>query len=313
MIFSPLSCAPGGGLRIAAAQVARRQHALRCPRGRAAPAWRGPPGQKRRSSRSPGNRTPRPSPRSVVAGSRMIGTIVASSMSSSARAVFFGRPPGHRLVDEVDHLRLERAACRRVDGGCRVCALHERRAPPELVGEALQRGSRSRSSPPCMSLIVVGSVRVQELHRRPGAGFGAALAQLRAAGCASRSTRRRSRCPPGRATRTCGTRCSGRPRRRTRRSGGSTRRGASAPRRGRPRSAARWRGSCCAGCRAGSRAARASRTPGLHLPQRRQSLNMSAIAPMSLLLEDERLVADEREGRRVGVAQVRARRGACRG
>ncbi len=64
-----------------------------------------------------------------------------------------------------------------------------------------------------------------------------------------------------RALRTCGTPCSGQRRRRIRRSGAATRRAASAPRTGTPRSAARWRGSCCAGSRAGWRAARGCCTP----------------------------------------------------
>ena len=210
----------GRGLRIAAAQVARRQHASARRRGRASPAWRGRPARTAAPSRSPGNRTPRRIPRPTFAGSRMIGTIALSSMSSSARDVRFGRPPGIGLLMKwMTCARDRRLARRSTADGC-VCAARRASALREPVARGAARGSRSRSSPSSVSLIVVGIGRVQEQHRRRGAGIEVALALARAGSCASRSTRRRSRCRPGTDSRTCGRRCSGRRRRRTRRSAG---------------------------------------------------------------------------------------------
>ncbi len=122
---------------------------------------------------------------------------------------------------------------------------------------------------------------VQEKHRRGGARVEALLVPCGAAGRACPWKRRRSRCRPGRATRTCGTPCSGRRHPTIRPNAGPRCRGGSAPRRETPRSAARWPESCRAANT--SRFARGTWVAhtGLHLPQRRQSLMASEIVLMS--------------------------------
>ena len=102
----------------AAAPSARR-------RDTASPASRGRPGRTGARSRSPENRTPRPSPRVIFCGSRMIGTIVSSSMSSSARDVRFGRPPGIGLLMKWITCGLHLALARRSAAACCVCLLRE--------------------------------------------------------------------------------------------------------------------------------------------------------------------------------------------
>ena len=96
-------------LRIAAAQVARRQHASARRRARASPASRGRPARTGAPSRSRGNRTPprcrRWSP-SRVADDRHV---VACPRCRAARARSLRQAARHLLVDEVDHLLLAAA------------------------------------------------------------------------------------------------------------------------------------------------------------------------------------------------------------
>ena len=176
----------------------------------------------------------------------MIGTIVGRPRCRGARArVRFGNPPGIGLLMKWMICALS-AGGPLVAGGCFVCPLVEPEALRDGVGETLRRiAPADQRALGDLDRRRVG--RVEEEHRRRCRRTKRPPALRRAAGCASRSTRRRSRCRPGTAPRICGRRCSGRRRRRTRRSDEATRRGASAPRTATPRSGATWRESCCAG------------------------------------------------------------------
>ena len=129
----------GGGLRIAAAQVARRQHASARRRDRASPASRGPPARTAAPSRSPGNRTRRPSRRLTrrgIADDRHDRVVL--DVEQRARGAL-RQPARHRLVDEVDHLRLDRGAA-------------DRRGRCVASAPARGRGAsprRRRSAAPC--------------------------------------------------------------------------------------------------------------------------------------------------------------------
>ena len=115
----------------AAAPSARR-------RARASPASRDPPARTAARSRSPGNRTPRrhPRPPSRIADDRD-DRVVLDVEERARRAL--RQSARHRLVDEVDDLRLERRRCRRSRGGCRVCASREPEALARARGRAAAR------------------------------------------------------------------------------------------------------------------------------------------------------------------------------
>ena len=138
----------------AAARTARR-------RDRASPAWRARPGGTAAPSRSRGSRTPRRNPRSTLRGSRMIGTIASSSMSSSAREVRFGSPPGIGLLMKWITCAF---SARLADRGGRAprLRLREPEALRHAVGERAAPCSPSRSSRLRASLIVAGSVALRK-------------------------------------------------------------------------------------------------------------------------------------------------------
>ena len=293
------------GLRIAAAQVAGRQHASARRRDRASPASASPTCENSRSDPQPGSRTPRPIRRPACAGSRMIGTIGRSSMSSSARAVRFGKPPGIGLLMKWITCAIERRPADASPADAR-SAPRARPRPLRARGkrEALQRGSPDRSSP-LRSLIVVGSVAFRNEHRAlacpdctrrlpcwrsrlriaietspksmsTGHGFAALVADRAVVGDVAR----------------------------TRRSAAATRRAASAPRTGSASISSDVARILLRGLY--SRFARGTCVAhgGLHLPQRRQSLIESAMPPDLRLLEDQALGAEQAEARRVGSGQI---------
>ena len=146
----------------------------------------------------------------------MIGTIASSSMSSSAREVRFGSPPGIGLLMKWMTCAFT-AGLPAVGGGCRVCACASAgRCATRCASRCAW--SPSRSSPSCAALIVAGSVALRKNIVAAAPGLNSACPRC-AAGCASRSRRRRNRCRPGTGSCTCGRPCNGRRHRRTRRSG----------------------------------------------------------------------------------------------
>ncbi len=91
----------------------------------------------------------------------MIGTIASSSMSSSARDVRFGRPPGIGLLMKWITCAFS-AGLPTVAGGCRVCALDQADALARSRRRGAARRIPSRSSARFASLIVVGSVALRK-------------------------------------------------------------------------------------------------------------------------------------------------------
>ena len=175
MISPPLLVLARRGLRIAAAQVARRQHGLRADvaehRLRGEPDLREQPlraaaGEVEHRVRILARR---------AAGSRMIGTMVSSSMSSSARDVRFGSPPGIGLLMKWITCAFSGGAAER-----RRRALRLRRDEPEALRDAVRQPLRAVAPVDHQLLRQLDRRRiggVEEEHRRRGAGIELLLAR----------------------------------------------------------------------------------------------------------------------------------------
>ena len=201
-------------------------------------------------------------------------------------------------VDEVDHLLLDRRGAHR---GWRLGRLLAAHLAQQIHRHALGLEAHVDHAR-TQQLDGVGVGGVQHGHGHLVAGAEALLAHL--AQQVAHVHGHIAKVDLDRARRsTCGTPCSGRPRLQTL----PVLDGHAAARllfvqKARP--AARWPGILLRGLY--SRLARGTwvEHTGLHLPQRRQSFTESAMAPMSLLLHDERLVPHQPKAGRVGVGQI---------
>ena len=258
MIRRPRSWSARRRLRIPAAEVTRRQHRLRAD----------VPEHRLRREPDLREQALRAAPRKVehrvgILGSRVRRVAddrddrVVLDVEQRARRAL-GQSPRHRLVDEMDRPGPQRPARPPSPAGASpVPAVSPRRCAMPWASRCARYAQPTSARLASPDRRRIG--RIEEEHRRRGGRPERPLPLL------AQQVAHRDRdvaevdVDRARRERTCGTPCSDRRRRRTRRSGAATRRAASAPRTGRPRSAATRRESCCAANTADSRAARASR------------------------------------------------------
>ena len=183
------------GLRIAAAEIARRQHRLHADvvehrLRREADLAEQP---LRAAAREIEHRV------RVVAGFLRIADDRHDArildVEQRARA-FLRQIARHRLVDEVDHLRAHR---RLADGRRRLARLllRETERLRRVDGRGAARDSPCGSCRARSALIVVGSVALRNSIDAASAEIRRGACGCAAGNCASRPTRRRNRCRPG--------------------------------------------------------------------------------------------------------------------